>query len=60
MTTQATAQPQLSVNFDLVRAIFTWIAEHPGGAPEPEMFHHEYIGDDVPGHIAAFIDTNGT
>ena len=56
MTTQATAQPQLSVNLDLVGAIFTWIAEHPEGAPEPETFQHEYIRDDIPAHIAAFVE----
>ena len=57
MTAQATAQPQLSVNLDLVGAIFTWIAKHPGSTPEPETFQHGYIRDDVPEHIAAFIDT---
>ena len=45
MTTQATAQPQLSVNLDLVGTIFTWIAENPSGTPEPGTFQHEYIHD---------------
>ena len=55
MTIQSTAQPQLSVNLDLVGAIFTWIADHPEGTPEPETFQHEYIRDDIPAHIAAFV-----
>ena len=57
MTTQATAQPQLSVNLDLVGAIFTWITENPGEAPAEETFLHEYVHDDVPAHIAAFVET---
>lgn len=56
MTIQATAQPQLSVNLDLVGAIFTWIAEHPGDAPAEQAFQHDYIHDDVPAHVAAFVE----
>ncbi len=58
MTIQATPQPQLAVNLDLVGAIFTWIADHPEGTPEPETFQHEYIRDDVPAHIAAFVEAS--
>ena len=57
MTTEATAQPQLSVNLDLVGAIFTWISENPGDTPTEGTFQHEYVHDDVPAHIAAFIGT---
>ena len=57
MTTQATTQPQLSVNLDLVGAIFTWISENPGDTPTEGTFQHEYVHDDVPAHIAAFIGT---
>ena len=56
MTIQATAQTQPSVNLDLVGAIFTWIAEHPGDAPAEQVFQHAYIHDDVPAHIAAFVE----
>ena len=57
MTTQSTTQPQLSVNLDLVGAIFTWISENPGDTPTEGTFQHEYVHDDVPAHIAAFIGT---
>lgn len=56
MITQAMAQPQLSVNLDLVGAIFTWIAAHPGDTPAEQAFQHEYIYDDVPAHVAAFVE----
>ena len=56
MATQAAAQPQVSVNLDLVGAILKWIADHPEGTPEPETFRHEYIRDSVPAHIAAFVE----
>ena len=59
MTTQATTQPQLSVNLDLVGAIFTWIVDNPGDTPAEETFQHEYVHDDVPAHMAAFIGTTG-
>ena len=56
MTTHGAATSQLSVNLDLVGAIFTWIAEHPGDTPAEQAFQHEYIHDDVPAHVAAFVE----